>query len=71
MNQATKAQVMQHLAIGQFYWIKHNRRIFEAGVLGVAKQLRKQGIPLEWALLILCGKWTGQASPLPISYCGE
>ena len=43
-------------AIGWYFFEKYRARARESGVFVVAKQLRKQGVPVEVARLILLGK---------------
>ena len=42
-------------AVGAWFMTKWRQRRGESGVLTTAKQMRKQGIPLEVALFVLCG----------------
>lgn len=41
--------------VGDFFIAKHRRRAAEVGTQAAAVQLRKQGVPLDVALLILLG----------------
>lgn len=43
-------------AIGWYFFEKYRARAKEAGVFTVAKQMRKQGVPVEIVRLILLGR---------------
>lgn len=42
--------------IGFYFAQKYLRQQIESGTLRAAKNMRKQGIPLEVTLMILCGR---------------
>jgi hypothetical protein len=49
-----------YLAVGRFFWRRYNARARQVGAFAVARQLRKQGVPLEVARVIVA------ARPFPI-----
>lgn len=43
-------------AVGHYFIVKYANRVAESGYFVTAKQMRKQGIPLNVAMLILLNK---------------
>ena len=45
-----------YLVIGRWYWQRYQKRAMTAGTRAVAKQLRKQGVPVEVARAVLAAR---------------
>lgn len=63
-RQTFRSSTLRAYYIGKFFFAKYAARVQDAGTFTVAKQLRKQGVPLEMALFIITGKANGIAPSL-------